>query len=81
MGFPGGSAVRNMPVVQETWVRALVGKISWRAWHPLQYSCLENPRDREAWQAAVHRVAQSQTQLNDSAHSTYNRIIQYLHTL
>ena len=25
-------------------------------------SYLENPLDREAWQAAVHRVAQSQTQ-------------------
>ena len=22
--------------------------------NPLQYSCLENPMDREAWQAAVH---------------------------
>ena len=31
--------------------------------NPLQYSCLENPMDREAWQATVHRVAQSQTQL------------------
>ena len=31
--------------------------------NPLQYSCLENPIDREAWQAAVHRVAQSWTQL------------------
>ena len=30
---------------------------------PLQYSCLENPMDRGAWQAAVHRVTQSQTQL------------------
>ena len=29
----------------------------------LQYSCLENPMDRGAWQAAVNRVAQSQTQL------------------
>ena len=29
--------------------------------NPLQYSCLENPIDREAWQAAVHRVAQSWT--------------------
>ena len=29
----------------------------------LQYSCLENPMDRGAWQAAVHKVAQSQTQL------------------
>ena len=28
---------------------------------PLQYSCLENPRDREAWWAIVHRVTQSQT--------------------
>ena len=31
--------------------------------NPLQYSCPENPRDRGAWWAAVHRVAQSQTQL------------------
>ena len=28
---------------------------------PLQYSCLENPMDREAWQATVHGVAKSQT--------------------
>ena len=27
----------------------------------LQYSCLENPMDRGAWQVKVHRVAQSQT--------------------
>ena len=31
--------------------------------YPLQYSCLENPKDREAWQATVHRVTKSQTQL------------------
>ena len=31
--------------------------------NPCQYSCLENPRDRGAWWAAVHRVAQSRTQL------------------
>ena len=30
---------------------------------PLQYSCLESPLDREAWQAKVHRVAKSQTRL------------------
>ena len=28
---------------------------------PLQYSCLENPMDRGAWQAAVHEVGKSQT--------------------
>ena len=31
--------------------------------NPLQYSCLENPMDRGAWQAKVHRVPKSQTQL------------------
>ena len=28
---------------------------------PLQDSCLENPMDRGAWEAAVHGVAKSQT--------------------
>ena len=31
----------------------------------LQYSCLENPLDREPWWATVHRVAQSQTHLKE----------------
>ena len=31
--------------------------------NPLQCSCLENPMDRGTWQAIVHRVAKSQTQL------------------
>ena len=29
----------------------------------LQYSCLENPMDRGAWQAVIHGVAKNQTQL------------------
>ena len=33
----------------------------------LQYSCLENPRDRGAWRAAVHRVTQSSTWPSDLA--------------
>ena len=33
----------------------------------LQYSCLENPMDREAWQTTVHRVQRSHTRLSDSA--------------
>ena len=33
--------------------------------NPLQYSCLENPRDGEAWWAAVHGVAESWTWLSD----------------
>ena len=31
--------------------------------NPLQYYCLENPRDRGAWLAAVYGVAQNQTRL------------------
>ena len=31
--------------------------------NPLQYSCLENPTDRGAWQAKVHGVTKSWTQL------------------
>ena len=31
--------------------------------NPLQYSCLENPMDRGAWQATVQGFAKSQTQL------------------
>ena len=45
--------------------------------NPLQYSCLENPLDRGAWWATVHRVAQSQTQLkSDLARSTLVKIHQ-----
>ena len=33
--------------------------------NPLQYSCLENPRDKGAWQGTVHGVAKYQTQLSD----------------
>ena len=43
---------------------AWVSKIPWkRDGSPLQYSCLENPMDRGAWQATVHKVAKSQTWL------------------
>ena len=33
--------------------------------NPLQYSCLENPMDGGAWQAAFHGIAKSRTQLSD----------------
>ena len=48
--------IKNLPAVQETGVRSL-------GWEDtpgegngnlLQYSCLENPMDRGAWQATVH---------------------------
>ena len=39
-----------------------VGKIPWwRAWQPTPVFLLDNPMNRGAWQAAVHRIAKSQT--------------------
>ena len=38
--------------------------------NPLQCSCLENPRDRGAWWAAVHGVAQSRTRLKQLSSSS-----------
>ena len=41
--------------------------------NPLQCSCLENPRDRGAWWAAIYGVAQGRTRLNrlSSSSSSY----------
>ena len=36
--------------------------------NPLQSSCLENPMDRGAYKATVHRVAKSRTQLKHITH-------------
>ena len=41
--------------------------------NPLQYSCLENPRDRGAWWAAVYGVTQSQTRLKRLSCSSSSR--------
>ena len=38
--------------------------------NPVQYSCLENPMDREAWWAAVCGVTQSQTRLKQLSSSS-----------
>ena len=60
--------VKNMPANSED-VRD-VGSISGSGRspgegrdNPLQYFCLENPMDKEAWWTTVHGVSQSQTQL------------------
>ena len=38
--------------------------------NPLQYFCLGNPMDREAWGATVYGVAKSQTQFSDCTTTT-----------
>ena len=54
----------------DPWVR----KTPWsRKWQPTPYSCLENPMDRGAWQAIVHGIAKSWTQLKwrSTAHTGF----------
>ena len=58
MGFPGGSVIKNLPAnagdvgsIPELGRSPGEGNGS-----PLQYSCLENPTDREAWRATVQGV-------------------------
>ena len=46
--------------------------------NPLQCSCLENPRDGEAWWAAVYGVAQSRTRLTRLSSSSRDRGIKNL---
>ena len=65
MGFPGGAVVKNPANAGDS---RDVGSIresgrSPGAGHgnPLQYSSLENPMDRGAWQATVHEVTKSST--------------------
>ena len=54
MGFPGGSVVKNPPANAGDVGLILVGGHG----NPLQYSCLENPMDRGAWQATVPEAVQ-----------------------
>jgi len=42
--------------------------------NPLQYSCLENPRDQGAWWAVVSGVAQSRTQLKQLSSGSSSRV-------
>ena len=67
MGFLSSSVVKNPPAKQETGVQSLGQKdpLEKEMATQLQYSCLENPMDREAWWATAHSVAKSWTQLSD----------------
>ena len=53
--------------MQETWIQFLGGEdpLEEEMATQLQYSCLGNPMDRGAWQAADHVIAKSQTWLSD----------------
>ena len=57
-GFPGGSVVKNPPANAEDagWIPGLRRSLGEGKGNPLQYSYLENPMDRGAWQATVYGV-------------------------
>ena len=63
--------VKNHPAMQETWVLSLG---SGRNGNPLQYYCLENPMDGGAWEASVHGVAKSRTQLSNFTFFSFGKI-------
>ena len=67
MGFPGGSEGKESTCNAGDLGAILgVGRSPGRGnGNPVQYSCLENPMDRGAWQATVPGVAKSQTRLSD----------------
>ena len=71
-GSGGHCIIRKNPQVPHTarqvachLMNNLGGSIGEGNGTPLQYSCLENPMDGQAWWAAVHGVVKSRTRLND----------------
>ena len=81
MGFPRGASGKE-PACQLRLdlrdVRLLPGSgrsLGGGHGDPLQYSCLENPKDRGAWQATVHRVSESRTQLKLLSMHTCMRVL------
>ena len=72
--FPGSSVVKNLPANAGATgdlgsIPGLERSPGGENGNPLQYSCLEKPMDRGAWQATVHGVAKSQTWLRYWAHT------------
>ena len=59
--FPGSSVVNNLPATAgDTGSISASGKSTGEGNdNPFQYPCLENPMDREAWQATVQEVMKS----------------------
>ena len=66
-GIPGSSVVKKPPASEGDagLIPGLERSPGEGNSNPLWYSCLGNPMDREAWQATIHGVAKSRTQLSN----------------
>ena len=66
MDFPGASDDKETTCNARDpgWIPGLGRSLGEGYGNLLQYPCLENPMDRGAWWATVHRVTKSQTQLS-----------------
>ena len=74
-GFPGGLVVKNLSA--NSGDKGGLGSIlgsgrspGGRKVNSLWYSCLENPMDRGAWWAIVHRVTKSWIRLSRNTHAS-----------
>ena len=67
MGFPGGSAVKNPPAMQETQVQSLSQEDPLEEHMATHSSILawKNSMDRGAWETTIHEVTMSWTQLSN----------------
>ena len=77
-GSQGGTSGKGPSCQCNRWKSCILdpwmGKIPWRSeWLPLQYCCLEDPMDREIWQATIHWVSKNGIRLTWlSTHSFIN---------
>ena len=76
--FPGGASGKNPPAnagdAEDKGLIPVSGRSPGGGHdNPLQYSCLKNPMDREAWWAMVHSNEKSQTQLKQLSIHTHTQ--------
>ena len=70
LSCPGGSNGKESAcsVGDQASIRGLGRSLGEGNGYPLQYSCLENPMDRGAWRATVHRDTNSRTLVEQLTH-------------
>ena len=78
VGFPDVSGGKESACMQETLVQSLSQEdlLEKGMAHPLQHSYSENSMDKGSWQATVHGVAKSWTQLSNEHFHFHHKLIE-----